>query len=138
MPRVAFFICCDSTSVDYRTNVLSIFNVFEQVNVPQDASLKNVLLNFQLVTLWHRLEGEENGAFVQKIDAVAPSGAHIGSMETEFVLDKPRHRIVNRGENFPFRELGTYQFKLWVKRREEAEWGERPAATYYLPVYRKG
>ncbi|MDA2912843.1 hypothetical protein MYX77_02575 [Acidobacteriia bacterium AH_259_A11_L15] len=112
-------------------------NVAEELAVDPDVQLDNATVNLEAVSLWHRLQGEENATFVQRIAVVSPSGREVGGGEIEFVLTKPRHRVYARIQNLPVPELGEYQFKLWLRRQEQEEWGEHPVSTYYLTVKRK-
>ena len=137
MPRPLLFLCCASTSIDYRHNHLSIFHLLEEVPLEHGVPADGVGISLEVVSIWQRLEGEENVTFIQKVDIISPSRDRVASSETEFLLEKPRHRILGRWENVPIKETGEYIFELRIKRLEDLSWEEQPAATYRVLVTRQ-
>jgi hypothetical protein len=135
MPRLAFFLVCGSSSIDTRTNVLSLFNVIEQLSPPAQALQRGpVGANVEAVSLWERQEGEENAHFDHRVKIVSPRGNEVATQDTPFQMDKLRHRVYGQFRGLPIAEAGEYRFNLYLKRREDDVWPDEPLATWHINV----
>lgn len=126
MPRLMLFTLCQSVSIDYALNTLSIFNMLEQTNAPNfPAELGEVAC----VTIWMRNDDEVGASMLQNVVVLDPDGVRLGGIETSFVLERLRHRIVNRLQRVALPRPGMYEFQLFV-RREDGEYSPTPVWTY--------
>ena len=64
MPRLLFLAASLSTSVDQRTNQLSLFHLVEQFNPDRFPA---VLPYFEVVCLWQRESGDDIHKFEQRV-----------------------------------------------------------------------
>ena len=138
MPKLVLFVPCLSTAVDFKSNVLSVFNIFEELTVPRDTPLDKVRFSFEVVSLWIRQQGEENSSYVQRQKLFSPNGEEIGGVETTFVAEKARQRLIIGWEQVPVPQLGIYTLTLWIKKLEDQNWPDSPEATYQLPIHNAG
>lgn len=139
------FICA-STSIDQNTNVLSAFNMIDQIDVNatrKDASKPmtdepiNIPLSFQVVTIWKRTKVEDLGKDVSsKIQIALIDGQQktLSSHVVEFKLEatKIRTRNILNVPMMSVTQSGEYCFEF----RSVAESGEvsEPLAKLCLDV----
>lgn len=52
-------VLCESSSIDSETNKVSLFNAFESLTIYGDPEqIKGIPINFEILTLWERMEEE--------------------------------------------------------------------------------
>lgn len=65
MPKLEYFLVCESVSVDRETNRISLFNVIEDIYKVKPGSEVSspLVVNFVAVSCWNREEGDEDKDF---------------------------------------------------------------------------
>ncbi|MCX7013695.1 MAG: hypothetical protein NTW86_14270 [Candidatus Sumerlaeota bacterium] len=130
MPKLVFFLASNSTSVDARTNSLSIFEVIEELQTP---GFPTMLRRADFVSLWQRQSGDENQEYEQRLRIVAPDRQEVASLVTRFKMAGRRHRMIGRFLEVPLPMAGTYQAELCLRIFGTEDWGI-PVRMYSMPV----
>jgi hypothetical protein len=113
-------ILCNSTSVDRDTNMLSIFNILEQIRFSGEFPLEEtqrILLNipFQVVTLWEPSGDNETEVSKAKLCFISPKGEMLSEEEYDVVFEQSqKFRRIIRMFGIPYVENGTYHFEVRV------------------------
>ena len=65
MPKLEYFLVCESVSIDRETNRISLFNVIEDIHrVKPGAQISSPLLhNLVAVSCWNKVEGDDDTDF---------------------------------------------------------------------------
>ncbi len=118
MPQLLFALCCHSTSIDSRTNNVSIFHIIEQL---QFQSFPAVFPFLEIVTHWRR-ETDQLQTFTQRIRLLNPQGGVIGEHEIPVIMEQSRHRVFEQIQGLPFQQAGTYTFEVSIRREGQEQW----------------
>lgn len=118
MPRLVFALCCQSTSIDSRTNNVSIFHIIEQL---QFQGFPAILPFLEIVTLWQR-EPDQLQAFTQRVRLLNPEGGVVGEHEIPVIMEQSRHRVFEQIQGLPFQRAGTYTFEVSIRREGQEQW----------------
>lgn len=123
MAKHQWSIVCDQAIVDRFTNNLTIVNIIEQVSLTiqrtgkasEATSSPVVLVDFKVVSLWHRSEPsvEEDGK--ARIRLLSPSGKPLApdsELRIELTGDKLRTRNILNCRGIPIRETGEHQVQI--------------------------
>jgi hypothetical protein len=117
-------VICNNVVIDRETNNLSIINVLEQINIPEEAIQQTEILpiTVELVSLWVRSDLSKPGKSFSRISLVAPNGEIQKTIEPEINLTK-YERLRTRGvfQGFPFKGEGIYRFVVELK-CDEKNW----------------
>lgn len=132
MPSLFFFVLCKNTSIDFRQNTLSIFEVLEQVG---STSFPAAFPQLHAVTLWKRDETEAGANFVQTVRIVGPDDKELHQLVAEIRFERPRHRIDNALFGFIFPGPGLYRWEVYLRPEGEEGLGDL-CATWSLQVDR--
>lgn len=138
-------VICRSSSIDSITKNFSLSNVLDEVQVgKKDASGKSLLpakgesipLDFQVVTLWKKMDGEKNEkiALEGELQVVDPEG--------ETLLTQPFPIVINEGKQrtraiigFPaFKVTGPGEYTFKIKAREDKKGSFVEADEAYFNV----
>ncbi len=118
-------ILCTNSSVDQKTNNISLFNVLEQIGIDKKAfemaknSQKNLMasINFQLITLWKKEDENTKFKTEQRVEVIDAGGKILASILS--ILDIPekqtRIRVINSFNGLPITSTGEYLFKIALK-----------------------
>jgi len=133
-----FFLVAEKTSIDSRTNSLSIFNVLESMTLQGDASppgdqVVKVATEYQVVVraVRHNTDVPESGT--GHVRLLAPDGAEL--MRNEFDVDlteSSQAGVVLAMQDLPVKEAGWYAFVLSLPKSEDSEPSE--AARYPFAI----
>ena len=129
MPEHIFTLVARGHAVDAQSNTLTLFSVLEEIGTPL---LPAAVPDFSVVTLWRRQAGEEGVSFVQRTRLVDPCEKEIFHMDSQFRMDKLRHRLLGIVQFVPFEQPGPHKVEILVRREDEQPF--RTAATYPIEV----
>lgn len=100
MPRLEFAAPCLLTSIDQRSNALSVFNIVESLEVAQRPNetaaeaWNRALPSLEVVTLWRRLESDVSAAeYEQSITIQTPGASECEVSRVRFRIPHFRHRV---------------------------------------------
>jgi hypothetical protein len=117
-------VLCGNSSVDQTSQNISLFSVFEQLNL-KGADIESqrkpgtkilVPVNFQLVTLLRKIgKGSFEGSI--KTEILSPEGDTLATAENEikFEAEKDRWRFLASFPGMPITTQGYYEFKVSLK-----------------------
>ena len=125
-PRIdhVWSVLCGNSSVDQASQNISLFNIFEQLNLKRtdvEAQQKPggrllIPISFQLVTLLRKIG---NGSFVGDIrtEIFSPEGEILGTgkNEVKFEAGKDRWRFLAGFPGMPITNQGYYEFRVSLK-----------------------
>lgn len=105
MPKLEYFLLCESISVDQETNRVSLFNVLEDlhlVKLPKEGESKSlfVLNQFVAVAVFNREPEDKNQEFEACVSYNLPDGMH-KEHKLCFRMERNRRRIVMRFVGMP-------------------------------------
>ena len=130
-------ILCANSSVDQKTNTISLFNVLEQINIEKKAlnvakgAQKNLVatINFQLVSLWKKEVEQKKFKIEQKVEVVDSYGKILASasMPLEVPEAQKRMRVINNFNGLPISTTGEYLFKIFFKEEASGKFIEQAA-----------
>lgn len=95
MPKLEYFLICESMSTDQETNRVSLFNVLEDLQVlPPGTTPQPQLLvpHFVAVSCWNREPGDEDKDF-QAILRIHPPKKEPKEFSMNFKMERPRYRL---------------------------------------------
>lgn len=114
MPKLEYFLVCESISTDRETNRVSLFNVLEdlQVGSPGTAAGPQILVSqFIAISCWNQETGDE-AVDLQAMVKIHPPGGEPKEFTTNFKMEQPRHRVAFRIQGMPKLEPGQLKFEL--------------------------
>lgn len=135
--KLLWILACNSSSVDQRTNSLSLFNIMEQINVGVDPKNKDsfpskegvfVPIPFEIVALVSKFTEDVDKDFVfsAKISSIDPNGKVLGENPFEVNIEKgkKRMRLNIKTNGLKVTIGGEYLFRLSIKAKGEKEYVE--------------
>jgi hypothetical protein len=114
-------VICSDVVIDRDTNNVSIINVLEQLNIPEEAIQDEGLpIGIEIVSLWIRKNLNKPSKGFSRLSLLAPNNEVIKSVESEIDLTK-YERLRARGifQGFPFKGDGVYKFLVEYKSHGE-------------------
>jgi len=105
MPKLEYFLLCESISVDQETNRVSLFNVLEDLHLakaPKDGDSKPayILNQFVAVAVFNRELGDADKEFEVCLKYNLPDSNH-KEHKLKFKMERNRQRIVMRFVGMP-------------------------------------
>jgi hypothetical protein len=142
MIRHLWTVVCLKTSIDKDTNNISLFSILEQITIsgpplPQGQT-GFVPMEFEVVTLWYNSPdvGPQNGR--ARILFRDSAGNILSQHEFDAEVTRtPRHRTISKINGMPFREPGTYQLQLQLRREGDTEFTDMisyPVDILFQPI----
>jgi hypothetical protein len=128
MPRCYFLTVCGGSSVDQHSNNVTLFNLVEQINVPQGAPPPpRGLVPLEMHAYFELAQMELGRDFEVRFVMVAETGleTHTDSFMHRSVT--PRYRTRTFGLPFP-PVVGHYQLRLDIRYAGEEGWRREPIA----------
>ncbi len=111
MPTLEYFLISEGVSVDQRTNRLSIFNVFENVNAYDFPA--NVPLVIAVVSLIK--EDEDQGKNFQLLLKIhSPEEKKTFEFSMNFIMERERHRLLLNVDNMQIKAPGIITFEIYL------------------------
>ena len=124
MPKLEYFLLCESISVDQETNRVSLFNVLEDLHLAQlpkdgDSKPAYILNQFVAVAVFNRAPDDGDKEFETCLKYNLPDGTH-KEHKLKFKMERNRQRIVMRFVGMPpVAKDGTLSFDLSVNGKHE-------------------
>ena len=142
MPKLLIFAPCDRVIVSAQDNTTSIISLIEAFNIeiPEDAALPegiSIPIKWHVLSIWEKMDGEENKKFEQLINIVMPKNGGIISTPAETIDFEPnpkRFRMVTMVAGFPVSPAGELLLKVSVREVGQDAWQE--AGEYAIFITR--
>ena len=122
-------VLCEKSSIDFESNVLSLFNCIEELKLIVDktkAPINNKLIiptNFQIVSYWTMENCLRENLIEIKGEFVDPKGIILNEYKNSFKIKKGVKRFRNRTkmQGMSITESGRYYYKIWQKIKDKFE-----------------
>ena len=130
MPKLEYFLMCESVSVDRETNRISLFNVIEDIHKAKPGAELSApfVVNFVAVSCWNREEGDEDEDFQAILRIHLPPSsnndeAHHKDLPLNFWMQSRRQRLLMRlaAPVLPPAHDGKLRFELLLNGEHCAE-----------------
>lgn len=108
MPRLEYFLVALGVSVDQTTNLVSIFNVLEDV---RPGALPASIPSVFLIASWNEEEGDRGRDFQAEVRAEDPTGESLRHV-ANFTFTGRRHRLFLEVGMLPLRVPGNMKLSL--------------------------
>lgn len=137
MPILDYALPCQLSSIDQRTNGVSLFNIIDTLSVvrrpgqsPQ-AALSNLAL--EVVTAWRRIEQEQpDTLYTQVLSLVRPDYQDAEELSTiDFRIPLYRYRVHTQIPPLSFSAEGTYWLRVTLETDGQAPTG---VVSYEYPI----
>lgn len=123
MPKLEYFLICESMCTEQETNRVSLFNVLEDLQVlpPGTAPGGPIVPHFVAVSCWNREPGDDDKDF-QAILRIHPPSEHEDPKDfsMNFKMERPRYRLSLRFQGMPKLEPGLLKFELLLNGKHVA------------------
>ena len=126
MIRHVWTVACIHAVVDQESNLLSLLDVIEQINIPgTPAPNKAIGLTLDLTSLWVREDPDAPEQGHARVRFVSPSGNELKSIQTNVDLSE-HERLRSRGRfvGLPAPEAGRFTFRVDLANEGTEEWNE--------------
>jgi hypothetical protein len=122
MPKLEYFLVCESCSIDQATNRISLFNIIEEVQSGPPSSGDGMpIAQMVAVSCWNREDGDEDQDFQLTLRVHPPEGEY-KDFRLNFRMDRPRHRFTIRlSGGVPAGASGTLRFETLLNDRHVAD-----------------
>lgn len=122
-------VLCQKSSVDQQSNNVSLFDVFEALEVginpttniePPDNPEFNIPIQYQVVTLWTITDAKNNEGEI-RVTLINPDGKEkiLVKSDLKFPSGKRRMRSINQIQGLPVNKSGDYHFIVELKQEEK-------------------
>jgi hypothetical protein len=111
MPKLEYFVVCESVSVDRETNRISLFNVVEDLRPVRNGETGHPVHQFVAVSAWNREPGDEGKDF-QAIVRIQPPDDQSKDFSINFQMERPRQRLILRLLGVAAGRPGNLRFEL--------------------------
>ena len=128
MARLVWMVLCSKTTIDQRSNNISLLEVIEQLNVekgPPDQDI-TVPVSWELAILSTRTDPRSPEQQVGRVTIQMPSGRSVEVAQIEIKMTGDHRRIRNtiQSNALPLHGPGIYEFVLEYKEPTGPEWRE--------------
>jgi hypothetical protein len=124
MIRHVWTVACIHAVVDQESNLVSLLDVIEQINIPEKPSPNKAIgLTLDLTSLWVREDPQAPEQGHAKITFITPSGNELKSLPMNIDLSE-HERLRTRGRfvGLPAPENGRYTFRVELAIESTEEW----------------
>jgi hypothetical protein len=116
MARLEFFVVSEGMSVDQFTNRLSVFNILEEVAIPNFPFLLHSVI---AVSLWTMEDGDDDRDFQCMLRITMPNVPQ-REFTSNFRTISRRHRVIQHIQGFPLNEPGMLRFEVLLNGKHAA------------------
>lgn len=121
MPRLEYFLVCESASVDRDTNRLSLFNIIEEIQPIRQGEIDgHPILQLVAVSCWIKEQGDEDRDF-QVVLRIHDPGSGTKDFPMNLRMERPRHRLMLRIQGVPASSDGNLRFEILLNGSHVAE-----------------
>lgn len=119
MPKLEYFLVCESVSIDKDTNRVSLFHVVEEFRPVQ--ATENALVVTQLVAVccWYEESGDAERDFQAVLRLRTPDGKE-RDFPMNFQMKSRRQRLLFQLQGVPPLSAGELTFEVWLNGKREA------------------
>jgi hypothetical protein len=119
MPKLEYFLVCESVSIDKDTNRVSIFHVVEEFRPLQ--ATENALVVTQLVAVccWYE-EADDAGKDFQTILRLCTPDGKERDFPMNFQMKSRRQRLLFQLQGVPPLSPGDLTFEVWLNGKRQA------------------
>lgn len=129
MPKLEYFLVCESVSVDRETNRISLFNVIEDVHLVKPGAEVSLplVVNFVAVSCWNQDAGDDDQDFQAILRVHTPpaddGAAQYKDLSLNFRMQSRRQRLLMRlvAPILPLAHDGKLKFELLLNGKHCAE-----------------
>ena len=122
--RHIWSIICEKSSIDFESNLLSMFNCVEEMKLAIDKTKipKNgrlvIPVNFQVISFWSIENSNKENSTEIKGEIIDPKGVVLNEFKNTLKTKKGIKRFRNRTniQGMPITENGRYYFKISQKK----------------------
>ncbi len=111
MPKMEYFVVCESISIDHQTNRVSLFNIIEDLQPVGPEVQGDIIGQFVAVSSWNK-SPEDEGKDFQVIHRIHTSGGEPKDFSLNFRMENPRQRLVLRIQGIPPVHPGILRIEL--------------------------
>lgn len=129
MPKILVFAPCEKVIVNQLDNTTSVISILEglTIDIPEGALSPDgtsIPIKWHILSLWEKVEGEEERKFEQRLELVLPSGVNRFDMTSalDFEPEPRRFRMVTMVTGFPLSPAGACILKLSVREVGHETW----------------
>ena len=115
-------VLCQKSSIDFETNLLSLFNCIEEINLTIDKSKApsgNLVIpaELELISYWLVENTDKDNTLNIKGELLDPDNKVLNVFENSFPIAKEILRFRNRThiQNLPISKAGRYKFVMYQK-----------------------
>jgi hypothetical protein len=116
-------IICQQSSIDFESNLLSLYNCLEEINLVIDKDQVSrekkmtIPTKFQLVSSWSIEDSSQNNNLETRGEFIDPDGNTLNTFDNSFIIKSGITRFRNRTniQGFPVTKEGRYYLKVWQK-----------------------
>jgi hypothetical protein len=119
VPKLEYFVVCESISVDQETNRVSLFNVVEDIRPVARGEPAHILTQMVAISAWNRESGDEGQDFQLIVRIHAPGDAP-QDFPLNFRMERSRQRLYLRIQGVPARHPGELKFELLLNSQPKA------------------
>jgi hypothetical protein len=127
MPKLEYFIVCESVSVDQQTNRVSLFNVIEEV---WSSRFPATISQAIATSAWHREPADEHVDYQVQLRIYAPGEDSYKEFPVNVKIEKDRHRIFHELANLRVSQPGNLKFEVLINGQY--------AATHTVTIFQEG
>ena len=120
IPKLEYFVVCESISIDRETNRVSLFNIVEDIQPMGPATPGPIVAQFVAVSCWIRQPGDEGRDF-QVIHRIHTSDEEHKDFPMNFRMEGPRQRLLLRIQGVPPVRTGSLRFELLLNGEHVAD-----------------
>ena len=119
-------VLCSSSVTDQDTNLVSMFNIIEQLNIQGEPKSDGRLgLGLELVSLWSRSDEDVPNEAISRLSVYSPSEEIVLHHEQKVdLMDHERMRVRTFIQGLTISEPGRYKFIIELESDDENDWRE--------------
>lgn len=138
MPDLDYVLPCRLTSIDARTNSISVFGLIDQIDLVDPHSVPGAGLPYlalQIVVGWRKGAGDSDEPLVQRVTVVSPTGDEDEIDVMTFRMGSPRQRVLTSVPRLVLANEGRYLIRVYIADASDLniDWGE-PRGEYSIDV----
>jgi len=123
-------VLCQKSSIDFETNLLSLFECLEELSLEIDKNKFSnngnlvIPIGVQLVSFWSIEDANKDNILEIKIELIDPDKKILNHFENNFFIKKGILRFRNRAniQGIPVTVSGRYNFNIMQKKEGEKDY----------------
>jgi hypothetical protein len=141
MPRPVYVLLAEAGHIDRRTNLVSVFNIVEVVEVSRNVADAPTQLpagvpqTYNILAAWMKEDGDaSDDVFESQLACLAPDGTDFFvSPVVDFNFNLPYHRVHVREAAIPgFPAIGVFVIEARLRRAGQEDWQLRQQFPFFV------